>query len=130
MANRLTRRFQLPSTTTRPAAVLPDHERIGHLGRVLAGLATQSGTRALGPELAGEFLARGVERRDAMGSPQLTATFMGQLAIAVRRSPGEELATVKYATSPVERAIPAVASVRPTIFEAGRIPHVLGSARR
>ena len=36
MANRLTCRFRLPSTTTRPAAVLPDHERIGHLGRVLA----------------------------------------------------------------------------------------------
>jgi hypothetical protein len=36
MANRLTGRFQMASTTTRPAAVLPDHERIGHLGRVLA----------------------------------------------------------------------------------------------
>jgi SAM-dependent methyltransferase len=54
----------------------------------LAQLSTQSGTRALGPELAGEFLARVRDRLDAMGSPQLTATFVGRLAIAVRRSPG------------------------------------------
>jgi len=51
-------------------------------------LATQSGTRALGLARAGEFLARVRDRLDAMGSPQLTATFVGQLAIAVRHSPG------------------------------------------
>jgi SAM-dependent methyltransferase len=54
----------------------------------LAQLGTQSGTRALGPGLAGEFLTRVRNRLDALGSPQLTATFVGQLAIAVRRSPG------------------------------------------
>jgi SAM-dependent methyltransferase len=54
----------------------------------LAQLATQSGTRALGPELAAEFLARVRRRLDALGSPRLTATFVGQLAIGVRRFPG------------------------------------------
>jgi SAM-dependent methyltransferase len=53
----------------------------------LAQLATQSGTRSLGPALAGEFLDRVRDRLDAMGSPHLTATFVGQLAIAVRHSP-------------------------------------------
>jgi len=45
------------------------------------------GTRAMGPARAGEFLARVRDRLDAMGSPHLTATFVGQLAIAVRHSP-------------------------------------------
>jgi SAM-dependent methyltransferase len=51
----------------------------------LAQLATQSGTRALGPGLAAEFLARVRRRLDALGSPRLTATFVGYLAIGVRR---------------------------------------------
>jgi SAM-dependent methyltransferase len=54
----------------------------------LAQLATQSGTRALGPELSAEFLARVRRRLDALGSPRLTATFVGQLTIGVGRSPG------------------------------------------
>jgi SAM-dependent methyltransferase len=53
----------------------------------LAQLSTQSGTRSLGPARAGEFLARVRDRLDAMGSPHLTAAFVGQLAIAVRHSP-------------------------------------------
>jgi SAM-dependent methyltransferase len=54
----------------------------------LAQLATQSGTRALGPELSAEFLARVRRRLDALGSPRLTATFVGLLTIGVRRAPG------------------------------------------
>ena len=50
----------------------------------LAQLATQSGTRALGPARAGDFLARVRRRLDALGSPDLTATFVGYLAIGVR----------------------------------------------
>lgn len=52
----------------------------------LAQLATQSGTRALGPQRSGEFLALVRNRLDALGSPRLTATFVGQLTIGVRRS--------------------------------------------
>ena len=51
----------------------------------LAQLATQSGTWAMGPELSAEFLARVRRRLDALRSPPLTATFVGQLAIGVRR---------------------------------------------
>jgi SAM-dependent methyltransferase len=51
----------------------------------LAQLATQSGTRALSPERSAEFLARVRRRLDALGSPPLTATFVGQLAIGARR---------------------------------------------
>ena len=51
----------------------------------LAQLSTQSGTRALGPELSAEFLARVQRRLDTLGSPRLTATFVGLLTIAVRR---------------------------------------------
>lgn len=51
----------------------------------LAQLATQSGTRALGPEASAAFLARVRRRLDALGSPRLTATFVGQLTIALRR---------------------------------------------
>jgi SAM-dependent methyltransferase len=54
----------------------------------LAQLATQSGTHALGPEQSAEFLALVRRRLDALGSPRLTATFVGQLAIGVRRSAG------------------------------------------
>ncbi len=54
----------------------------------LSQLATQSGTRALGPGLASEFLARVRRRLDALGSPRLTATFVGYLTIGVRRSTG------------------------------------------
>jgi SAM-dependent methyltransferase len=53
----------------------------------LAQLATQSGTRALGPEAARDFLARVRRRLDALGSPRLTATFVGHLAIGARRPP-------------------------------------------
>jgi SAM-dependent methyltransferase len=49
----------------------------------LAQLATQSGTRALGPARADEFLARVRDRLDAMGSPHLTATFVGQATFAL-----------------------------------------------
>lgn len=48
-------------------------------------LSTQSGTRALGPERAAEFLARVRRRLAALGSPRLVATFAGYLAIGVRR---------------------------------------------
>jgi SAM-dependent methyltransferase len=54
----------------------------------LAQLATQSGTRSLGPRRSAEFLARVRRRLDAAGSPVLTASFVGLLAVAVRRSPG------------------------------------------
>ena len=37
MASKLTRRLHLPPLATRHAAALPDHERIRHLGRILAG---------------------------------------------------------------------------------------------
>jgi hypothetical protein len=37
MATKLTSRLQLPSLAPHAAAGLPDHERTGHLGRVLAG---------------------------------------------------------------------------------------------
>jgi SAM-dependent methyltransferase len=50
----------------------------------LAQLSTQSGTHALGPELSAEFLARVRRRLDALGSPRLTATFVGLLTIGVR----------------------------------------------
>jgi SAM-dependent methyltransferase len=55
----------------------------------LAQLATQSGIQALGPELSAGFLDRVRRRLDALGSPRLTATFVGQLAVGVRRSSGE-----------------------------------------
>jgi SAM-dependent methyltransferase len=51
----------------------------------LAQLATQSGTRSLGPQRSAEFLARVRSRLDALGSPTLTASFVGLLAVAVRR---------------------------------------------
>jgi SAM-dependent methyltransferase len=51
-------------------------------------LATQSGTRALGPARAGDFLARVRRRLDAAGSPDLTATFVGLLTIGARRPAG------------------------------------------
>ena len=53
----------------------------------LAQLSTQSGTRAMGSARAGKLLARVRDRLDALGSPHLTATFVGQLAIAGRHSP-------------------------------------------
>lgn len=54
----------------------------------LAMLATQSGTRALGPDRAAGFLARVRRRLGALGWPQLTVTLVGQLTIGVRRPPG------------------------------------------
>jgi SAM-dependent methyltransferase len=47
----------------------------------LAQLSTQSGTKALGPARSGEFLSRVRDRLDSMGSPPVTATFVGRLAI-------------------------------------------------
>jgi len=47
----------------------------------LAQLSTQSGPKVLGPERHAEFLSRVRDRLDSMGSPALTATFVGCLAI-------------------------------------------------
>ena len=51
----------------------------------LAQLATQSGTKELGPEEAAHFLSLVRHRLDALGRPSLTATFVGFLAVAIRR---------------------------------------------
>ena len=51
----------------------------------LAQLSTQSGTKALGPARAGEFLGRVRRRLDGLGWPELTATFAGYLTIGIRR---------------------------------------------
>ncbi|MBO0773426.1 MAG: methyltransferase domain-containing protein [Actinobacteria bacterium] len=53
----------------------------------LANLATQSGTRALGEARLTEFLQRVRSRLESLGSPRLTASFVGRLAIA-RRADG------------------------------------------
>lgn len=45
----------------------------------LASLATQSGTRALGPVRSADFLSRVRHRLESLGSPRLTATFVGYL---------------------------------------------------
>jgi hypothetical protein len=47
----------------------------------LAILATQSSTHALGRDRGAEFLARVRHRLEALGSPQLTATFVGTLTV-------------------------------------------------
>ncbi len=49
-------------------------------------LATQSGTRALGRARSEDFLGRVRDRLHSLGSPQLTATFVGYLTIG-RRTP-------------------------------------------
>ena len=46
MANKLTGRFRLPQAVTGHSAPMPDHERIEHLGRVLADGALPLRTRA------------------------------------------------------------------------------------
>ncbi|HTR93068.1 MAG TPA: hypothetical protein VMI73_15150 [Trebonia sp.] len=51
----------------------------------LAQLSTQSGPKELGPQVAGEFLARVRRRLDGLGWPDLTATFSGYLTIGIRR---------------------------------------------
>ena len=51
----------------------------------LAQLATQAGTRELGPVRAADFLDRVRRRLTALGSPTLTATFVACLTIATRR---------------------------------------------
>jgi len=56
----------------------------------LAILATQSGTHALGTARSADFLSRVGDRLRSLGSPQLTATFVGQLTIARRRQTGDE----------------------------------------
>lgn len=53
-------------------------------GDYLDFLATQSGTRALGEARSAEFLARVRHRLHSLGSPQLTATFVGYLTIGQR----------------------------------------------
>jgi SAM-dependent methyltransferase len=55
-------------------------------GDYLDMLATQSGTRALGQARSADFLARVRNRLRSLGSPQLTATFVGFLTIG-RRTP-------------------------------------------
>jgi SAM-dependent methyltransferase len=54
----------------------------------LAILASQSGTHALGPAGRAGFLARVRSRLEALGSPRLTAGFVGTLTIGRRRTPG------------------------------------------
>ncbi len=51
----------------------------------LAILASQCGTRALGPERAADFLGRVRRRLDGLGNPVLTATFVACLTIGRRR---------------------------------------------
>jgi SAM-dependent methyltransferase len=51
----------------------------------LAQLATQSGTKELGPEKAVEFLELVRHRLETHGWPSLTATFVGFLTVAIRR---------------------------------------------
>jgi SAM-dependent methyltransferase len=53
-------------------------------GDYLAILATQSGTRALGQARSTEFLSLVRQRLEAMGSPRLTATFVGVLTVGRR----------------------------------------------
>jgi len=50
----------------------------------LANLATQSSTRALGPARRADFLSRVERRLSSLGSPQLTATFVGYLTVGRR----------------------------------------------
>jgi len=50
----------------------------------VAILATQSGTRALGPARGADFLSRVSGRLDSLGSPELTATFVGYLTVGRR----------------------------------------------
>jgi SAM-dependent methyltransferase len=51
----------------------------------LAQLSSQAGTKELGPARAADFLDRVRRRLEALGSPALTATFVGRLTIGVRR---------------------------------------------
>ena len=51
----------------------------------LAQLGTQSGVRELGQARAGDFLARVRLRLDGLGWPDLTATFVGNLTVGIRR---------------------------------------------
>lgn len=51
----------------------------------LANLATQSSTYALGEARSAEFLARVRRRLESLGSPPLTAAFVGYLAVGLRR---------------------------------------------
>jgi len=51
----------------------------------LANLATQSGTRSLSPARRADFLSRVAGRLNFLGSPRLTATFVGYLTVGRRR---------------------------------------------
>ena len=55
-------------------------------GDYLANLATQSSTHALGHARSADFLSRVRRRLESLGSPQLTATFVGLLTVG-RRTP-------------------------------------------
>jgi len=80
-----------------PAAAAPYFEEIASLRYppftltysardYLAQLATQSGTRALGPDRAGRFLSLVGRRLDNHGWPSLTATFVPRLTVGIRRA--------------------------------------------
>jgi len=62
-------------------------------GDYLANLASQSGTRALGKARSTEFLGRVQDRLESLGSPQLTATFVGLLTIGRRTGKAGRAAT-------------------------------------
>jgi hypothetical protein len=51
----------------------------------LAHLSTQSGTQALGGARSAKFLALVRDRLESLGSPELTVTFVGYLAVGRRR---------------------------------------------
>ena len=57
----------------------------------LANLATQSGTHALGEARRADFLSRVRNRLESLGSPQLTATFVGYLSIGRRTEPQSDV---------------------------------------
>jgi len=67
------------------ASLLYPFQKIYTAEDYLAQLATQSGTKELGPEKAATFLDLVRHRLDAHGWPSLTATFVGYLTVATRR---------------------------------------------
>lgn len=58
----------------------------------LANLATQSSTHALGKARSAEFLSRVRDRLESLGSPRLTATFVGLLTVGRRTETGNDAA--------------------------------------
>jgi hypothetical protein len=55
----------------------------------LANLATKSATHALGTERSADFLVRVRHRLESLGSPDLTATFVGFLTVGRRTGTGD-----------------------------------------